>query len=67
MIPDLTIKAPNRLKEKINIPRNIVQAFKTFDLEEANNECMKAVDASQGIKATFSTGSQNQYPPQPNS
>ena len=67
MIPDLTIKAPNRLKEKINIPRNIVQAFKTFDLEEANNECMKAVDASQGMRATFSTGSQNQYPPQPNS
>ena len=67
MIPDLTIKAPNKLKEKINIPRNIVQAFKTFDLEEANNECMKAVDASQGMRATFSTGSQNQYPPQPNS
>ncbi len=67
IIPDLTIKAPKRLKAKIKIPKNIVQVFKTLDFEEAYNECIKAVAASHGINATFSTGSQNQYPPHPSS
>ena len=60
MIPDLTIKAPKRLRAKIKIPKNIVQVFRTLDFEEAYNECINAVAASHGIKATFSTGSQNQ-------
>ena len=59
IIPDLTINAPKRLKAKIKIPKNIVQVFKTLDFEEAYNECIKAVAASHGISATFSTGSQN--------
>ena len=67
IIPDLTINAPKRLNAKIKIPRNIVQVLRIFDLEDAYNECINAVAASHGIRATFSTGSQNQYPPQPNS
>jgi hypothetical protein len=67
MIPDLTINAPNKLKVKIKIPKNIVQVFNTSDFEAAKSECINAVAASHGIRATFSTGSQNQYPPQPNS
>ena len=47
------------------MPKNIVQVFKILDLEDANNECMNAVAANHGIKATFSTGSQAQYPPHP--
>ena len=67
IMPDLTINAPKRLSAKIKIPRNIVQVLRIFDLEDANNECINAVAASHGIRATFSTGSQNQYPPQPSS
>ena len=67
IIPDLTINAPNRLNAKMRIPKNMVQVLRTSDFEDANKECMNAVAASQGIRATFSTGSQNQYPPQPNS
>ena len=67
IIPDLTINAPNRLNAKIRMPKNMVQVLRTSDFEDANKECMNAVAASQGIRATFSTGSQNQYPPQPNS
>jgi hypothetical protein len=66
-MPDLTINAPNKLNEKIIIPKNNVQVFKIFDFDEAWSECMKAVAANHGKSATFSTGSQNQYPPQPNS
>ena len=67
IIPDLTINAPKRLNAKIKMPKNIVQVLRTFDFEDANNECINAVAASHGMRATFSTGSQNQYPPQPNS
>ena len=67
IIPDLTINAPNRLKEKTVIERSIVQVLSWEDFIETLSECRKAVAANQGINATFSTGSQNQYPPQPNS
>jgi hypothetical protein len=67
MMPDLTINAPKRLNAKIKIPKNIVQVCRTFDFEEANKECINAVAASHGMRATFSTGSQNHYPPHPNS
>ena len=67
IIPDLTINAPKRLKEKTVIDSNIVHVLRWEDFIETFNECSKAVAANHGIKATFSTGSQNQYPPQPNS
>ena len=67
MIPDLTINAPNKLKEKTKIDSKIVQTLSCDDFIDTLSEWTNAVAASQGIKATFSTGSQNQYPPQPNS
>ena len=67
IIPERTINAPNRLKANIKIPKNNVHVFRMLDFEEAKSECINAVAASHGIRATFSTGSQNQYPPQPSS
>jgi len=60
IIPDLTIKAPNKLKEKTIIESKMVQILSDDDLEDTLRECIKAVAANHGIKATFSTGSQNQ-------
>ena len=60
IIPDLTINAPNKLKEKTIIESNNVHILNTFDFEATLKECRKAVAASHGINATFSTGSQNQ-------
>ena len=36
-------------------------------LSKTKIQCNKAVKVSHGIKETFSTGSQNQKPPHPNS
>ena len=60
MIPDLTINAPNKLKENTLIDKSMVQVLKCEDLIETLNEWRNAVAANQGIKDTFSTGSQNQ-------
>ena len=60
IIPDLTMKAPNKLKEKTIIESNNVHILKIADFEDALKEWINAVAASHGIKATFSTGSQNQ-------
>ena len=54
------MKAPNKLKEKTIIESNNVHILKIADFEDALKEWINAVAASQGIKATFSTGSQNQ-------
>ena len=67
IIPDLTINAPKRLKEKTEIDNKIVQTLRWEDFIGTLKEWRKAVAANHGIKATFSTGSQNQYPPHPNS
>ena len=45
--------------------RKIVQIFSASRFSITATECRKAVPASQGIKDAFSTGSQNQNPPQP--
>ena len=45
----------------------IVQTLRIDDFDDALSEWINAVAANHGIKATFSTGSQNQYPPHPNS
>ena len=54
------MKVPNKLSVNTRIDKNIVQAIKFFDLAETYVVCKRAVPVSQGIKATFSTGSQNQ-------
>ena len=56
---------------------SIQQIAECFKIDSMNNkdvlfsdmiiECIKAVEINQGIRATFSTGSQNHQPPQPNS
>ena len=38
MIPDLTINAPNKLKEKTKIDKRIVQILKIDDLDDALRE-----------------------------
>ncbi len=45
--------------------RKIVQIFSASRFSITAAECSSAVPASQGISEAFSTGSQNQKPPQP--
>ena len=49
IIPDLTIKAPKRLKEKTIIDNKIVHILKRDDFDETFREWINAVAASQGI------------------
>ena len=65
--PDLTRKVPAKLSENVRIARIIVQDCIVFLLCRTTTQCIKAVAESQGISEAFSTGSQNQYPPHPNS
>ena len=66
-IPDLTRKVPVTLNINVIKQRIIVQKYSTFLFSKTNNECKRAVIANHGSKDAFSTGSQNQNPPQPNS
>ena len=65
--PERTRKVPIRLREKPPIASSKVQVRKAPLLSVANAECSSAVATSQGISEAFSTGSQNQKPPQPSS
>ena len=67
IIPDLTIKVPNKENEKPKIHNNNVQDLSSFLVSKTIIECNNAVAISHGINAAFSTGSQNHHPPQPNS
>ena len=60
------------ISKESNEEKNQNEIEVIFDLKDDSvllkiKECVNAVPANQGINATFSTGSQNQYPPQPNS
>ena len=65
--PDLTKKVPNRLKRKVIIDKKSVQFCKDFFFVDMIIVWSKAEDVNQGSKEAFSTGSQNQKPPHPNS
>ena len=65
--PERTINVPTSEKPKAKIAKRIVQAFRLSRFSTTIAECNKAVAISQGMKLAFSTGSQNQNPPQPNS
>ena len=65
--PERTRKVPIRLKEKPAIASSKVQVRKAPLFSVASAECSSAVAISQGISEAFSTGSQNQKPPQPSS
>ena len=45
----------------------MVQLFKLSRFSTTIAECSSAAAKSQGMKLAFSTGSQNQKPPQPSS
>ena len=65
--PERTRKVPRRLSEKPRIASSTVQLFKLSRFSATIEECSSAVAISQGMKEAFSTGSQNQNPPQPSS
>ena len=66
-IPDLTKNVPHMLNVNVVIERIITHEVKIDFFSNTKIQCKRVVNASQGIRETFSTGSQNQKPPQPNS
>ena len=66
-IPDLTKKVPVTLKMKVKRQSMIAHSYKIFLFSRTITVCIKAVMANQGSREAFSTGSQNQKPPHPNS
>ena len=67
MIPDLTRNIPRRLPARERIVKESVQLIKICLKFVAIEEWIRAVQSNQGIRAEFSTGSQNHQPPQPSS
>jgi hypothetical protein len=65
--PERTRNVPNRLNENARIASSSVQLLNSPRFSVAASEWISAVPTSQGMKDAFSTGSQNQYPPQPSS
>ncbi len=63
--PERTRKVPSSENEKAMMARKIVQTLSASRFSITATECTKAVPASHGMRDAFSTGSQNQKPPQP--
>ena len=66
-MPDLTKNVPHMLKVKVAIDKTTTHEVKINLLSNTKMQCKRVVNANHGIKETFSTGSQNQKPPQPSS
>ena len=66
-IPDLTKNVPHILNVKVDIDKITTQEVKANLFSKTKIQWRSVVRANHGIKDTFSTGSQNQKPPQPNS
>ena len=66
-IPDLTKKVPAILNVKLDIDNTNIHNDSWSFFSNTRTLWRSAVKHSQGIKDIFSTGSQNQNPPQPNS
>ena len=66
-IPDLTKKVPHMLNANVDIDNIITQEVNINLFSKTKIQWKSVVKASQGIRETFSTGSQNQKPPHPNS
>ena len=66
-IPDRTRKVPHILRVKVEIDKTTTHEVRISFFSKTNTQCNNVVSANHGIKDTFSTGSQNQKPPQPNS
>ena len=67
MMPDRTINVPISEKPKAKIAKRIVQLFSASRFSTTIAECNRAAAINHGMKEAFSTGSQNQNPPQPSS
>src|SRR5208282_2849696 len=63
--PERTRKVPSNDSEKARMARNKVHTLRASRFSMTAAECKSAVPASHGISEAFSTGSQNQKPPQP--
>ena len=63
--PERTRKVPSSDSEKASSASSTVQLFSASRFSTTMAECSSAVPASHGISEAFSTGSQNQKPPQP--
>ena len=55
------------LNVNVDIDKIITQEVKISFFSKTTIQCKSVVNASHGINETFSTGSQNQKPPQPSS
>ena len=66
-MPDLTKKVPVILSINVIKLKIIVQFLRIFLFSNVTTQWSKAVKLNHGIREMFSTGSQNQNPPQPNS
>ncbi len=63
--PERTRKVPSNERENARMASRTVQLFSASRFSTTMAECSSAVPASHGISEAFSTGSQNQKPPQP--
>ncbi len=63
--PERTRNVPSSDSEKVRIARKIVQTFSASRFSITLAEWSRAVPDSHGSSEAFSTGSQNQKPPQP--
>ena len=66
-IPDLTKNVPLILSKNVVIDKIITHDVKINFFSKTKMQCKSVVNANHGINETFSTGSQNQKPPHPNS
>ena len=66
-MPDLTKNVPDMLKLNVVMDNIIIQELSIDLFSKTKIQCNKADKHNQGIRETFSTGSQNQKPPQPSS
>ena len=67
IIPERVRKVPIIVSPNVVIISTTFHIFSILRFSCIITECRKAVPVSQGINAAFSTGSQAQNPPQPNS
>ena len=65
--PERTRKVPISDSENARIASRMVQILSAPRFSITSAECSSAVPTSHGISEAFSTGSQNQKPPQPSS
>ena len=65
--PDLTNNIPKAINKKFNSPNATVVENSFPFIDVIIKQWCNAIPTSHGIKDIFSTGSKNQYPPQPSS